>query len=92
MLINFDKHLKKLNDIRAGKVSEGLRLGVDRLDNHFRLVYGNHVHSETYSTTASAYTNANEFNEYAAGGALDDLINRKFTDRRPNINVAGQDI
>ena len=41
MLINFDKHLKKLNDIRAGKVKEGLRLGVDRLDNHFRLVYGN---------------------------------------------------
>lgn len=41
MLINFDKHLNKLNDIRAGKVSEGLRLGVDRLDNHFRLVYGN---------------------------------------------------
>ena len=41
MLINFDKHLKKLNDIRAGKVNEGLRLGVDRLDNHFRLVYGN---------------------------------------------------
>lgn len=41
MLINFEKHLKKLNDIRAGKVNEGLRLGVDRLDNHFRLVYGN---------------------------------------------------
>jgi hypothetical protein len=41
MLINFDKHLKKLNDIRAGNVNEGLRLGVDRLDNHFRLVYGN---------------------------------------------------
>lgn len=41
MLINFDKHLKKLNDIRAGKLNEGLRLGVDRLDNHFRLVYGN---------------------------------------------------
>ena len=42
MLINFDKHLKKLNDIRAGKVNEGLRLGVDRLDNHFRLVlHGN---------------------------------------------------
>lgn len=41
MLINFDKHLKKLNDIRAGKVNEGLRLGVERLDNHFRLVYGN---------------------------------------------------
>jgi len=41
MLINFDKHLKKLNDIRAGKVNEGLRLGVDRLDNHFRLVFGN---------------------------------------------------
>ena len=41
MLINFDKHLNKLNDIRAGKVNEGLRLGVERLDNHFRLVYGN---------------------------------------------------
>jgi hypothetical protein len=41
MLINFDKHLKKLNDIRAGKVNEGLRLGVERLDNHFRLVFGN---------------------------------------------------
>jgi len=41
MLINFDKHLKKLNDIRAGKVSEGLRLGMDRLDNHFRFVHGN---------------------------------------------------
>jgi len=41
MLINFDKHLKKLNDIRAGKVNEGLRLGVDRLDNHFRFVHGN---------------------------------------------------
>ena len=41
MLINFEKHLKKLNNIRAGKINEGLRLGVDRLDNHFRLVYGN---------------------------------------------------
>ena len=41
MLINFEKHLKKLNDIRAGNVNEGLRLGIDRLDNHFRLVYGN---------------------------------------------------
>ena len=41
MLINFDKHLKKLNDIRAGKVNEGLRLGIDRLDNHFRFVHGN---------------------------------------------------
>jgi len=41
MLINFDKHLKKLKDIRAGKVNEGLRLGVERLDNHFRFVHGN---------------------------------------------------
>ena len=40
MLINFEKHLKKLNDIRAGKVNEGLRLGVDRLDNNFRFVHG----------------------------------------------------
>jgi len=41
MLINFEDHINKLKDIRQGKVSEGLRLGYDRLDNHFRLVYGN---------------------------------------------------
>ena len=34
-----------------------------------RLVYGNHVHSETYSTTASTLTNANESHDYAAGGS-----------------------
>lgn len=39
------------------------------ISGNVRLVYGNHVHSETYSTTTSAYTNANQFNEYAAGGA-----------------------
>lgn len=32
-------------------------------------MYGNHVHSETYSTSASAYSNTNPFNEYASGGA-----------------------
>jgi len=39
------------------------------ISGNVRLVYGNHVHSETYSTTASPYSNANEFNEYSAGGA-----------------------
>ena len=32
------------------------------------------------------------FYQYAVNGDLDALINKKFTDRRPNINVAGQDI
>jgi hypothetical protein len=31
------------------------------------LVYGTHIHSESFSTTASALTNANEFHDYAAG-------------------------
>jgi len=39
------------------------------ISGNVRLVYGNHVHSETYSTTASALTNANEAHDYAAGGA-----------------------
>ena len=39
------------------------------ISGNVRLVYGNHVHSETYSTTASPYSNANEFNEYSAVGA-----------------------
>ena len=39
------------------------------ISGNVRLVYGNHVHSETYSTTAAPYSNANEFNEYSAGGA-----------------------
>ena len=39
------------------------------ISGNVRLVYGNHVHSETYSTSASAYSNTNPFNEYASGGA-----------------------
>ncbi len=33
-----------------------------------------------------------QFEAYAVNGALDNLIDGKFKDRRPNINVAGQDI
>ncbi len=32
------------------------------------LVYGNHSHSETFSTTASTLTNTNESHDYSAGG------------------------
>ena len=32
------------------------------------LTYGTHFHSESFSTTTAALTNANEFNDYAAGG------------------------
>tara|TARA_R110002020_G_scaffold101331_2_gene238769 strand:+ start:9308 stop:9928 length:621 start_codon:yes stop_codon:yes gene_type:complete len=39
------------------------------ISGNVRLVYGNHIHSETYSTAASAYSNTNPFNEYASGGA-----------------------
>lgn len=39
------------------------------ISGNVRLVYGNHIHSETYSTSASAYSNTNPFNEYASGGA-----------------------
>lgn len=39
------------------------------ISGNVRLVYGNHVHSETYSTTASTLTNANESHDYAAGGS-----------------------
>jgi hypothetical protein len=39
------------------------------ISGNVRLVYGNHTHNETYNATASTLTNANESNDYSAGGA-----------------------
>ena len=36
MLINFDKHLKKIKDVRNGVIKEGLTLDIDNLDEHIR--------------------------------------------------------
>ena len=40
MLIDFNKHLKKLDEYRAGTLKTGLRLGIPKLDEHFRFKYG----------------------------------------------------
>tara|TARA_R100000278_G_C5475346_1_gene166172 strand:- start:823 stop:1722 length:900 start_codon:yes stop_codon:yes gene_type:complete len=36
MLINFNYHLKKIKDVRNGKIKEGLKLEVENLDEHLR--------------------------------------------------------
>ncbi len=41
MLINYDQHIKKLEDFRKGKVQEALKVGHKELDSHFRFVRGN---------------------------------------------------
>ena len=41
MLINFDDQINKLQDIRTGKVKEGLKLGFPSLDEHMRFKFGN---------------------------------------------------
>ena len=41
MLINFDDQINKLQDIRTGKVKEGLKLGFPTIDEHLRFKYGN---------------------------------------------------
>ena len=40
MLIHLEKHIKKLDEYRAGTLKTGLRLGIPRLDEHFRFKYG----------------------------------------------------
>jgi hypothetical protein len=40
MLIQLDNHIKKLDEYRAGTLKTGLRLGIPRLDEHFRFKYG----------------------------------------------------
>ena len=41
MLINFDDQINKLQDIRTGKVKEGVKLGFPSLDEHMRFKFGN---------------------------------------------------
>ena len=41
MLINFDDQINKLQDIRTGKIKEGLKLGFPTIDEHLRFKYGN---------------------------------------------------
>ena len=35
MLINFDDQINKLQDVRTGKVKEGLTLGFKEIDHYF---------------------------------------------------------
>ena len=41
MLFNFDDQINKLQDIRTGKIKEGLKLGFPTIDEHLRFKYGN---------------------------------------------------
>ena len=41
MIVNFNKEIEKLQQIRSGKLKEGLRLGIPELDEHFRFKYTN---------------------------------------------------
>lgn len=41
MLINFDDQISKLQDIRTGKIKEGLKLGFPTIDEWMRFKYGN---------------------------------------------------
>jgi len=59
MLINFDKHIEKLDKVRRGEIKEGLKLGHERLDEHFRFKYGNLLvclgHANVGKTTVILY-------------------------------------
>ena len=41
MIVEFKDQLQKINDIRSGKLKEGLRLGIPEIDEHFRFKYTN---------------------------------------------------
>jgi len=41
MIVEFKDQLKKINDIRSGKLKEGLRLGIPEIDEHFRFKFTN---------------------------------------------------
>lgn len=41
MIVEFKDQLKKIHDIRSGKLKEGLKLGIPELDEHFRFKYTN---------------------------------------------------
>ena len=41
MIINFEDHLTKIEDVRSGKTKEGLRLDIPEIDEFFRFKAGN---------------------------------------------------
>jgi len=41
MLIDYNSVLSKLNDVREGKIKEGLRLGIPEIDEYIRFKPGN---------------------------------------------------
>lgn len=41
MIINFNDHLKKIEDVRTGKLKEGLKLGVAEIDEYLRFKISN---------------------------------------------------
>jgi hypothetical protein len=59
MLINFDDQINKLQDVRTGKVKEGLTLGFNEIDSHFRFKYGNFTiwlgHANSGKTTMTLF-------------------------------------
>ena len=41
MIVEFKDQLKKINDVRSGKLKEGLRLGIPEIDEHYRFKFTN---------------------------------------------------
>ena len=41
MLINFEDHINKLDQVRSGQIKEGLKLGLPEIDEYLRFKYGN---------------------------------------------------
>ena len=59
MLINFDQQIDKLQQIRSGKIIEGLALGFPEIDEYFRFKQGNFLvclgHANVGKTTVILY-------------------------------------
>jgi len=59
MIINFKDHLSKIDDVRSGKIKEGLRLDIPNIDEHLRFKKSNFNvilgHANTGKTTVILY-------------------------------------
>ncbi len=59
MIINFEEHLHKLHLVRTGKITEGLKLDIPEIDEHFRFKTANFNvilgHANTGKTTVILY-------------------------------------
>jgi len=59
MIINFEDHLNKIKQVRAGTIKEGLKLDIPEIDEHFRFKAGNFNvilgHANTGKTTLVLY-------------------------------------